>query len=99
VDVEQTDGRLVARGVDPAPPVGFTVLEKSETTGNVNRDGSFILNKTVRARVDEYEVEVMIYYTASGTFTSSGWSGDYTYQMFLAGESGTARAVFSGERY
>ena len=85
VDVTQNANALtlVSTSAGSSTP-GLTVIDSTGTTGNVAADSSFILNQTTTANITGISGTVVLSYNQTGSFTSSGWSGTYTYSASSA---------------
>ena len=61
---------------------GLTVIEESVGTGIIETDGAFIGTSTALAQIAGIPGNLTVTYNLDGQFTSSGWSGDYSYIVF-----------------
>jgi len=102
LDISQVDNHLT--GVNPYLDLqsgdqymGFTLREESGVSGNVQKDGNFTITSSLRGSMDGVG-EVRVDYTLVGSFTSSGWSGTYTYMVIGGEDVVTYSTTFTGER-
>lgn len=58
---------------------GITIIDSTDSAGNVQENSSFIVTQIATANIDGISGTVNINYNVTGSFTSSGWSGTYTY--------------------
>ena len=79
---------------------GITVVSSSGTTGNVQTDGTFILNQYAQVTIDGLTGIQTVSYNQTGVFSSSGWSGAYEYTVILTdySVSCTYTTTFSGSK-
>jgi len=66
-----------------APVPGLEILDDPGLSGNVATDGSFVMQKDVRAYIEVVDSQASVTYSLSGDFSSNGWSGDYEYSVVL----------------
>jgi len=80
--------------------VGITILEASPMQGTIDKDCSFIANQSMTATLDGFEGNVSLNYHISGTFTTSGWSGNYSFSLYLHYYNATCNysTIFSGSK-
>lgn len=79
---------------------GITIIDISDPIGNVQTNGTFILNQTATANFTGISGTVTLSYNQTGTFTTGGWSGTYTYTATAPslGGSCTFKASFTGDK-
>lgn len=79
---------------------GITVIESTETTGNIEKDASFILSQTTIASIEGFSGKETINYHLDGAFTTSGWSGNYSYSVYFQDYKLTCdySMTFSGDK-
>ena len=78
---------------------GITFLESTDATGNIQTNSSFIITQIATATFDGISGIVNLSYNQTGSFTSTGWSGTYTYTATSATlGSCTFTASFTGSK-
>lgn len=61
---------------------GFTLTSTTGTTGNVERNGHYILNQTLIGTLSSFSGTFTINYNLTGYFSMTGWSGNYQYIIY-----------------
>lgn len=78
---------------------GITVIDSTANTGNVQENSSFITTQIITATIDGISGKTHVNYNLTGSFTSNGWSGTYTYIVSPATSgSCTCTAPFTGTK-
>ena len=78
---------------------GITFIDSTDTTGNVQTNSSFIVTQIATADIDGISGTVNVNYNLTGSFSSNGWSGAYTYIASSAPSgSCTFTTLFTGTK-
>lgn len=79
---------------------GWTFIEKTPLTGNVQKDKSFVATSQGIAVIDGVEGKVTVSYNLNGKFSPDGFSGNYTYSVFAQYYKTTCTytTTFSGDK-
>lgn len=79
---------------------GLTIIETTGTTGNIETSGTFIATQTSTVTIDGVIGNITLSYNISGTFTTSGWAGNYKYTAFFQSYSlsCTYTTTYSGNK-
>ena len=95
--IAQTDNQLF--GNFSEPPAGFTFIDYSYMTGNIEKTGKFTMNQNVTATIDSIPGSNAITYNISGNFHFSEWAGDYSYDVFndYSNDTCTYTTTFTGD--
>ena len=72
---------------------GITIIDSTDTTGNVQTNSSFIITQITTANIDGISGTVNLNYNTTGSFSSNGWSGTYTY---TASSASLGSCTFTG---
>lgn len=73
-----TTGNTIVLSGDGGTTTGITIDEADPLSGTVESDNTFVTNANVTGSITGVG-KVLIHYHLSGTFTETGWSGDYNY--------------------
>jgi len=86
---------IVGEGGNEVP--GVTIFEFTNTTGNVERDGSFIATKQLTGEIDGFG-PITASFHFEGKFQDEIWNGKYTYTVFFTelSEACDYSTTFSG---
>ena len=58
---------------------GITVIEEGDNKGTVTTSGNFTTSKLMTAYFDQLALNGSIQYSLTGSFSNSGWSGNYRF--------------------
>lgn len=102
--VSQTENQLTSQatskaGVDKLLAGGFTIESNSGSAGTLLKDARFSLFQGMTLRYQTLG-KASINYATTGTFSPSGWFGNFSYTVFVEGDSSscTFTATFSGDK-
>ena len=99
-NITQSGTSLTFANTNTAGVPGITFLSSTELNGNLSSNNSFVANQFATAIFDGIAGEVTLSYNVSGTFSSTGWSGNYEYSAFFQSLSETCyySTTFSGSK-
>jgi hypothetical protein len=97
--ITQESNQLSAGVYNVNPPTNIIVIDDSPLTGNIEKTGRFIINKTITAKIDSIPGTNIITYNISGNFNFSVWRGDYVYTVFNddSNDTCTYTTTFTGD--
>jgi hypothetical protein len=79
-DVTQSANVITLKNTNAGSGIpGVTVIDSTGLTGNVQTNSSFIITEIATANIDGISGTVNLNYNQTGSFSSNGWSGTYTY--------------------
>jgi hypothetical protein len=99
-DIVQTDNQITLVNTNAAGGIpGITIIDSTDASGNVQKNSKFITSQITTATIDGIAGTVSLNYNVSGTFTSTGWSGTYTFTA-TSGILGTCTfsSTFTGDK-
>jgi hypothetical protein len=78
---------------------GITIIDSTDSAGNVQQNSSFITTQIATANIDGISGTVNLNYNLTGSFSSNGWSGTYAYTASSASlGSCTFTTSFTGSK-
>ncbi len=85
---------------DSDDSVGYTIVEVTEMTGNVETNGDFLTTQSAVITIDSSGITAIMYITLDGRFTAEGWSGEYiaTWSYYDYDISCENNRTFSGNK-
>ena len=84
--------------IAPNPIPSINVLQRSGLSGNVTRNGDFLITEVTTATVSGISGTVTFTYTLQGSFSLTGWTGTYRFRAVFSGGFCDYVAPFSGAR-
>lgn len=99
IDIVQNDSEIesINTGTSAVTP-GITIISASRSIGNVDQNGSLLLNQTATAEIDGIFGTVLITYHVEGRFSSRGWIGIYRFSVAELSRTCNFESLFSGDK-
>jgi len=101
LEITQDENSIFATtsNIDEKIP-GITIIEENQYSGTIQKNGSFLLNRSRIVSIEGEQGIFWVSYSINGIFTDTGWSGDYEYKTTSQydGISCTSKTTFYGDK-